>query len=310
MMRRFTVESRDRVAGVELRQSAPPVRWSFPAGRNCSRSAFTLIEMLVALALSTVVISAVYGAIHLQWKVRTASEDQVQTARRVHGVVQDLTFDLRTCRRPDDTSENEASNPDDSAFLQESLLQSGPDIRERVLQLEAVLEQVQLIDFVGLPDALLLTTAQKSPRFPESQSVGTRQVVWLVNAGRDVRLLFGTSETHRYQFELRAAGRPLGLTRIEIPSPKREPKRLHDVTNTNASWMLIDESVVSFRLRFFDGRQWQSSWDSSESGCLPQAIEVALTHASPRTDAERGITPEQAEVSRVVIRVPQAGGAR
>ncbi len=308
MMRRFT-------AVVELVrvQSRRPSSSEFSRiqRRHRQRPAFTLIEMLVSLALSTVVISAVYGAIHLQWKVRTASENQVQTARRVHGIVQDLTLDLRACRQPDDVlTAAQESTGEDAGFLQESMLQPGPDIRERVLQLEAILEHVQLIEFFGQSDSLLVTTARRSPRFPDAVDSGTQQIVWFVNTGRDVRLPFGTSETHRYQFQIRAAGQRLGLTRVEIPSANRSPKRLQDVTAASSSWTLIDESAASFHLRFFDGRHWQSSWDSSESGRMPQAVEVSLAHAHPQRGRAVERSSEQAEVSRVVIRVPQSGGTR
>lgn len=54
--------------------------------------------------------------------------------------------------------------------------------------------------------------------------------------------------------------------------------------------------IVSFRLRYFDGESWQSSWDSRERRELPVAVEMRFRLAEPMstelTNAESGMAAE------------------
>ena len=282
------------------------------------RRGFTLIEMLVALALSAVVISSVYGAIHLQWKVRTAGEARVDQARRAQGAVLDLTFDLRGCRRPvvavdennSSTASTESATTNGMAHLELFPIKA-PEITERVLQFDSLHENVRLIEFVGRSDAMLLTIDRGNSRFPsaysEAPTHSARQVCWFLHSGRDVRIPYGISDPHRYQAEMRGSAVPYGLVRVELPMSPEEFKRQRDVTPKNSSWTVIDDSVAAVRLRYFDGATWQSSWDSSESTQLPLAVEVSLSH---RHDAPSRAELSSADPASVVIRIPQAGGVR
>jgi prepilin-type N-terminal cleavage/methylation domain-containing protein len=282
------------------------------------RRGFTLVEMLVALALSAVVISSVYGAIHLQWKVRTAGEARVDLARRAQGAVLDLTFDLRGCRRPVvAVGENNSSTASTESATTNGIPHSelfpikAPEITERVLQFDSLPENVRLIEFVGRSDAMMLTIDRGNSRFPSTGSEvpidSARQVCWFLNSGRNVRIPYGISEPHRYQAEMRSSAVPHGLVRVELPVSPEAFTRQMDVTPENSSWTVVDDSVATVRLRYFDGATWQSSWDSSESTQLPIAVEVSLSH---RHDAPSRTEFSSAETASVVIRIPQAGGVR
>ena len=289
-----------------------------PVADERHRRGFTLIEMLVALALSAVVISSVYGAIHLQWKVRTAGGARVDLARRAQGAVLDLTLDLRGCRRPvvavgkNSSSTASAHSTTGNGMPHSELFPiNAPEITERVLQFDSLPENVRLIELVGRSDAMLLTIDRGNSRFPSTGSEvpidSARQVCWFLNSGRNVRISYGISEPHRYQAEMRSSAVPHGLVRVELPVSPEEFRRQREVTPENSSWTVVDDSVAAVRLRYFDGDAWQSSWDSSESTQLPLAVEISLSH---RHDAQSRPELSSADSASVVIRIPQAGGVR
>lgn len=279
------------------------------------RAGFTLLEMLVALALSTVVISAVYGAVHLQWKVRSSSESQVQTSKRLQGIVRDLTFDLRTCRRPSlPESTIVDSAADNDSFLKEPEFIAESDFTEKFLQLESATENLQLIDFVGRSDCILLTVASHNPRFPHRGNVSSKvaQTVWFVNSGRDRRVPFAESDTKLQHHQIVPAGAESGLTRIHLMSAGQKARRQELVTRQTSQWSVIDGTVEAIHLRYFDGATWHQEWNSHESHLLPHAVEVSIVHgeATARSTSSRTRFNQTARPPRsLVIRLPQAGGS-
>lgn len=56
--------------------------------------------------------------------------------------------------------------------------------------------------------------------------------------------------------------------------------------------------VEQFRIRFFDGREWVSSFDSLDVDRLPAAVEIALWRGEPQRDSERADDARLAEALR------------
>ena len=51
---------------------------------------------------------------------------------------------------------------------------------------------------------------------------------------------------------------------------------------------LISTATDELRFRYFDGEEWQESWDSQERGrALPAAVEITLTLVSESLSARR-----------------------
>jgi len=263
----------------------------------------TLLEVLVAIALSTVLISAVYGAVHLQWKLRSASERDIHRARKFHGIVQDLTYDLRACRllkcQPDpveeQTGKREGTQDADRVF-------TGPGIRERILQLEPGLGNDEQIAFIGRSDSLLLSMASENRRFPAiRQQAGLMpQVIWFVNSGHGVQVpsVRGNGEPEHHPAA--AADSAAGLNRLTFSG--------HENQSGRSSCTLIDPEVHAMQLRYFDGSVWHLKWNSSQSGTLPLAVEVTLLRKQ-RTARSGASGNWTATASRkMVIHMPLAAG--
>ena len=65
-----------------------------------SRRAMTLLELILALALSVVVLSAVGSAIHLYFKMLDARRTSIEEMQTVRVVVMRITSDIRACVQP------------------------------------------------------------------------------------------------------------------------------------------------------------------------------------------------------------------
>ncbi|WP_164103089.1 prepilin-type N-terminal cleavage/methylation domain-containing protein [Candidatus Laterigemmans baculatus] len=76
------------------------------------------------------------------------------------------------------------------------------------------------------------------------------------------------------------------------------------MTSLLSSGDLIATEVVGLEFQYWDGFQWQMSWDSDAAGTLPQAIQVTLTmlEAEP-AEAAAGFEPAT-RVYQHIIRLP------
>ena len=83
--------------------------------RTCpQRGGFTLIEVLIALGLSLVLVSAIYSAISLHWRYETAGRDRIERAQISTAVLRLMTEDIGsvTFKAPDSTVDADAPRRD------------------------------------------------------------------------------------------------------------------------------------------------------------------------------------------------------
>lgn len=263
---------------------------------------FTLIEVLCALALSGLLLSAVYGAVHMQWKFRTAGESHIEHAQVMQGFVEDFSSDVRGLKaiRPPVVVEK----PKDVSrqFLALGFVPM-TDIREQFLNLNT-LTQRESVEFFGTSDFVLMKTSGSNSRFDFRSSSGPSEsslfgqpvfgaessgraarstadqsshVVWLNPSGRDLRVPF-VRENRALRYRLvNLPQRADGVLRIVV----RSEEVLHDATTAPLDLTIENSQVIApeiraIQFRFFDGQQWQAEWDSFVQQRLPSAIEVTL----------------------------------
>jgi prepilin-type N-terminal cleavage/methylation domain-containing protein len=64
--------------------------------------------------------------------------------------------------------------------------------------------------------------------------------------------------------------------RFDETTGSLEARRWNGEEPGDSSFEIVSERVERFRLRYFDGRRWRSTFDSGSNGGLPVAIEVSL----------------------------------
>ena len=71
--------------------------------RSCNRgcpqqsSGFTLLEVILAIGLTTLLLAAIYSALDLYWKYTTIGQQQVERAQIARAVFQKITHDFTQC---------------------------------------------------------------------------------------------------------------------------------------------------------------------------------------------------------------------
>lgn len=263
---------------------------ALPRGLARSRSGFTLLEVLLAAALGTVLVAACFQAAHLNWKYRLASETAIEESRVRLGLLEDLTLDLRAALAPVDLRPARSAEP---GGRRELLPQA--DFSEQFLNVE-VEAPTRPLHFIGTPDALLLLREQGNPRFPSTSvdAAGIQQVVWWCRSAGAPRLPYALSGHRRLQ---RAPDLPRdadGLMRTVWPLHEGFPAARGAAAPQRSQ--VVEASINRVSFRYFDGSAWRSGWDSSAERLLPVAIEVSLTWQDAAEPPLRG-----------VLHLPQAG---
>ena len=262
------------------------------------------MELLLALVLTGMIMTAAFGAVQLSWKYRSAGDAQVEQSQTVRGVLQDITLDLRSTAIPvqttiDDQVSRIEGLPDDVAIMFRQLVReegntndsSGPDIEERVLDFDSI-DIVDPIHFYGESDFLVMLSTSENYRFAGSihqHDTPMSHVVWSGSRASTIRVPFSIRNNRLDFTTVLAEANQTGLIRIQQPLPSAATQ----ATATSQSNSIVPDAVnVSFR--YSNGFEWQSKWNSHESKQLPTAIELKF---------RRKQFPEP---QRFIIRLPQS----
>ena len=259
------------------------------------RRAFTLMETLAALAILGLVVSSLSASLHLYWKYRSVSRSQITIAQLRRGIIDDLTSDLRMTLQ--DPVAIRAASMVAAARAESATGDAGSErflnVTEQVLELPTDLRN-QPVHFVGTSQSLALLHDQRNPRFEPARSnyrtAGSSHIVWWVNREGSIRLPLFHSGPQLITVTVSASKDRSGLVR----KARKESGGSASTTSDEDEW-LVTADVTSLRLRYFDGENWQTEWNSFQQQALPVAVEVGIT-------IEGG--PEQG--TPVVIWLPQA----
>jgi len=263
-----------------------------------SWSGFTLIEVLVSVALALLLLTAVYAAIDLHWRYENAGQLELQRGQVARAVYSRLSIDIRSVQfTPPDPEEAELEDDEDiEADAEEALDEVDADVLLQFESLGITGTSTRLTLHVNKPvppRAFILTGSddEEDILLLESEQ---RSVTWfLADLGGD-ELEGQAAARFSEDPAMIAAGLisdnsaldgPLGLARSEVD-------RLNDSVDlpveddgslADAAEFLAPE-VDSLSFRYFDGVDWQDEWDSQAQGAIPTAIEIVIGFAPPDPD--------------------------
>ena len=189
------------------------------APRQRRKSAFTLLEMLVAMTLMSVLAGSLYASLHIAFTARRSAVSAIEPVRAAQLAIELVREDIESALPPTGILAG--------AFYGQDLTDSaGRDA-----------------------DALLFYSSALGPEAAE-----------------------GTGDITR--IELAFVSPPDATERVLV---RRSTTNLLAPETVEPSEEILCRGVLGFNLRYFDGSDWQDSWDSSsQDNVLPLAVEVAL----------------------------------
>lgn len=264
-------------------------------------SGFTLIEVLVAVAMALLLMTAVYSAIDMHWRYKSAGQMELQRGQVARAVYAQLSMDIRSVQFA-------APDPEEAAELEDDEADTDDEDGEDLADIDADdLLQTESLGVFGTSTRLTLHVNKPVP--PRSfNRVGAddeeNDLVLMESEQRSVTWFL--ADLGGGDLEGQAAARfvddpamiaaglvdndsaldgPLGLSRSEvdrlsgdIDAPAETDSSLADVAE------FLAPEINSLVFRYFDGVDWQDEWDSEALGAIPTAIEITIGFVPPSPD--------------------------
>ena len=303
------------------------------------RGGLTLLELMLALALSTLVFMAIAMAIDVNltaFNKRTADIEQAQLARAVlrliaddlRGAIEESAADFSGVDASAMTGDldemvGEELGITDALFAEDEEVDTESnteDIESQALlpaKLGLYGNQFQLqVDVSRLPrpdEYFASMSVQDEAGYVEIPS-DIKSVAYYVQAGDDQALpaagLYGPSATANGMVES-------GLVRRALDrSVTQYATEMGDTTMLSMAGEVVAPEISSIEFMYFDGIEWLTEWDSELMEALPMAVKVLISIRNPQeTGTETpllgalsgvGAGPEGDMVFEQVIALPMA----
>lgn len=277
-----------------------------------TRGGFTLIEVLVATGLVSLLMSALYVAMTAYFRLRTDSHDEIEQLQIARTLLRQISRDVQSVvfEETQPATPVEAETSGDSGSSTETSESSGADPSEAMsLYTNGIVgTETDLLLYVSRPDRHLSYVSAQSLT-SVSDRTGDLMVIRYFVAETGSGGLASDIAERAGSGDRAAAGlvRMTGdLYGLSMAVQEGEDELQIAAANIHA------REVSQIRFQYFDGSAWQPEWDSTELGMLPGAIEVLLTiqvlpDAGENDDsaADSSSAPD-ATTYRMVVRLPLA----
>ena len=287
-----------------------PIRNQSSSGSN-RFAGFTLLEVLLASALTTLLLVSVYQAVNIYLKAQTSGREQMarnQLARAIFKQMQgDIKSTLFVLPEPVEEEDEESDSEEDS---ETSSLAEDSQLEEAITELTFLGDSQSLIIHASRPlrdlryveNGLQATVLDRTSDRVEihyfladsantSASATVQATPTTVSPGAS---LIGVSSNG-----------PQGLVRIEAdPFMMASGDAVLDETVAR----IIAPEVNYLEFVYYDGQDPVDYWDSREMGGLPSAVEIVIGFRPQREFSARetlsgyGAEPEQ--TYRIVVPMP------
>lgn len=300
---------------------------------------FTLLELILSLALTVLLMGVVFSALEMHWRFSLTGQADAERAQIARAIFQRMTADIRSVvYRPDkpagtasETTSSESGTSGSgtqSSTGTQSTTQSGSSTSSQSTQSTSSGSQSQSqsgtkasTDPAAPTDAF---TGASLGVFGDSQTL----VMHVCRPARSVGsptndALFGSCDLKAVSYYLggpdgqmpTSFGQATSSDAIQGLMRKSADQLSLSVTSPSTDQSsqgtaeLLAPEIVSLSFKYHDGVAWVSSWDSTIDGGIPTAIGITIGFKDP---TNTGSTVMHREVSastsefRIVVTIPQS----
>jgi len=268
-----------------------------PASR---RLAFTLLEVVFALALSLLLFTAILSAVKLFGQISTVGREEVQQAQLSRAILRSMEIDIRSVIYHDPPAEEEDSAADSG---------EEEEAEEELIEIVDAAEVFsgQSIGIYGDATTLVIHTGRPPRRLesllPIEPSSDLKSIAYFLATpgGEGLQGATGTL------LDTTGSGDVQGLVRLEgdrLAVEFADASGNVDALAQQAT--LLAEEMDFLQFRYFDGLTWLDAWDTTTYERLPAAIEITLGIDSQTTGNSIATEPRASRLYRFVVALPTA----
>lgn len=255
---------------------------STSANRRSTRRAFTLLEILLALALMIFLMGAISQALTMYIRLSTLGREEVEQAQIGRGVLQQIARDIRSITftpAPEDDFGMDELGGEEVASEDDDGLEGVDPLDEEevvpVVETGILGTSEELILYINRPDRRMAYVDRDVAASPKDRVSDALTVYYFLCRpnGSGVSSEFARSVA------------PSSLTREVLGLARMEGDRTtlnaaiddNQIDQQVEATSLLAEEVISIQFRYFSGGEWLEEWDTMETNSLPQAIEIIVS---------------------------------
>ncbi|MEX0717244.1 MAG: prepilin-type N-terminal cleavage/methylation domain-containing protein [Planctomycetaceae bacterium] len=268
--------------------------------RAVSRRAFTLVEVLFALAISAVVLAAALSAISMYRHVSTAGRREVEEAQLARAVFRMLELDIRSvaffpppgpvvylAEADESGTATAAGNASDDPAADEPTLDEAVALADGEVGIYG--DAFKMVIHADRPTRSL-EVMRVDPL--SATSIGDRQAIaWFLSASSGAGSFQETSalasESAVWFSQMSGDPRPVqGLARSQgTQAAMKQADETGDIALILSGTRLVAPEVADMRFRYFDGLAWYTEWNTAAAERLPNAVEITIAFRDADTPA-------------------------
>ena len=256
------------------------------------RAAFTLLELMLSLALTATLLTVVYSALELHWRFSTLGHVEVERAQIARAILTKMSADIRSTMYappvdeyvPDDTSEDNTtdntgtSGSEADEFLVEPMVEvTDPAEAYSGSSIGVFGDAVSLVLHINRPYRANATSEEEMLN-PESQS-NQKSVSYFLAGGEGslATMVAGQFQTEQdYDDGIDGLARMSG-DRFSLTLADQQG----DMVQLASQTKLLAEEINSLSFEYHDGVEWLTEWDSDVQQRVPNAIGITIGFREP-----------------------------
>ena len=235
--------------------------------RTSHRGGFTIIEVLLAVGLTSLLMAAMYSAMNIYWTTAADSYDEIERVQVARSLLRFIARDIKSVTFVEqdtlDSDEEDNQTEDEDAGTEMSSYDNGlfGTDKDLVLYISRPTRDTAYVDRQLLTD----------PNDRSSDAMIIRYFLADSGAG-DLAGAVGSTFA-----DPDSADSVVGLARMQGDLAGLSLAiNASDMATQEAASELIAREVADMQFQYWDGLEYQPEWDSTESNAMPQAIEVIL----------------------------------
>lgn len=252
--------------------------------RTRLRFGFTLLEVILAIGLTSLLLAAIYAALDLYWKYTTLGQRQVEQAQIARAIFQKISHDLHCVTYRMETEEEDTESSDSSGSS-DTAAEEAETIEVEITSADDAYTSGN-IGVYGDSQSLVLHTSRParqpllvSQNTNQAAPSGVRSDLLSVSYFLAVAGAGGLQGAAGDQFRNSSGSGDdvQGLARLEGDRLSMSmADQSADLEQMASQSVLLAQEIGSLHFQYFDGSDWLDLWDSTEYGTVPQAIKVTI----------------------------------
>ena len=269
---------------------------SWISNPSCSRG-FTLIEIMVATAISMLIIGSVYAAFRTSLKVYQQDETKIIMLQKCRSSLDRMARDISNMFYTDSDEE--------LTFMAEDNANSETELDEDMISFVTITNP-NLKKYVSTLSDENTTRTVTNTETGEETTENTlpsdlARVIYYIGQNPEIPEIQSLMRVETSEIDTQTLQDLMSQLQSSSSLSSSSTLSGDDLQDLLISSVLID-NIAGLNIRYFDGNDWLDAWDIDEEKTIPKAVEITLSVTDPENKGK-------AITQAIVVSLPFSGSS-